>query len=180
MPEVIRRTRDWLRTVVVGLDLCPFARGPLQAGRVRIAASGAGTVQDALEDLGLELDRLLATAPDVLETTLVVYPQVFEGFPDFVDATAIARELVASLAEGVVQLADFHPDYVFAGSPASDPAHRTNRSPYPMWHLLRESSVGRAVDGYPDIAEIPVRNARRLREMDPGRFAEIFEDEAGE
>ena len=166
MPEVVRQTRRWLESVVVGLDLCPFARGPLQAGRVRFAASEAADLSEALAPLGVEIQRLQSTDPQEVETTLIVYAAAFADFGEFVEATSLARELVATLAHGELQLADFHPHYVFADVPASDPANRTNRSPHPMWHLLRESSVSRAVDSHPDVHGIPERNAALLRQID--------------
>jgi len=166
MPDPVGLTRRWLRDVVVDLDLCPFARGPLQAGRVRIATSDAAETAAALADLGLELQRLQDADPGEIETTLLVFRTAFSKFPDFLEATAVARDLVAAVAGGVMQLADFHPDYVFAGVSRTDPSNWTNRSPFPMWHLLRESSVARAVAGHPDIHSIPGRNVTLLRQMD--------------
>jgi uncharacterized protein len=174
MPDEVGRTRRWLQEVVVNLDLCPFARGPLQAGRVRIARSDAKDTVSALSDLGLELQRLLVAEPGELETTLVVFSVAFPQFADFLEATALARDLVASVAEGVLQVADFHPEYAFADVAKTDPSNWTNRSPFPMWHVLRESSVARAVEGHPDAYGIPERNVALLREMDVRSLKEMI------
>jgi len=176
MPESAEQTRVWLQRVVVGLDLCPFARGPLQAGRVRIAVSDALDLAGALGDLGLECERLVGADPEDLETTLVVYPNIFRDFGEFCHATLVARDLLQKLGvEGVVQLADFHPDYVFADVPMDDPANATNRSPHPVWHLLRESSVGRAAASHPDIHGIPARNEQLLRGMHSDALRDLLD-----
>lgn len=175
MSESVAQTRRWLEQMVVGLDLCPFARGPLQAGRVRIAVSVATDLEMALADLGVEFERLVGTPTEQLETTLLVFGSMFGDLEDFLDATELARALLtASELDGELQLADFHPDYVFADVPEDDPANATNRSPNPIWHLLRETSVGRAADGHPDVGSIPERNQRLLRGMDPEKLRKLL------
>lgn len=169
--EVAARTRTWLGDVVVGLDLCPFARGPLEGGRVRIVVSEATDLEAALTDLWMELDRLTGTPVKALETTLLVVPGCLGDFEDYLDALHVAEGILAQRGfEGIVQIASFHPDYCFADAAPGDPANHTNRSPFPMFHLLREDSVTRAVDGHPDIAAIPERNAALLRTLDPRRL----------
>jgi len=175
-------TRRFVERVVIGLGLCPFARAPWEADRVDVVVSGARSEAALLGDLGRAIDRLLATPAAELETTLLVHPHVlgdFETFNDFldeVDALLAERDL-----EGVLQVASFHPDYRFAGAPPDDPADATNRSPWPMLHLLREASVGAAVEAHPDAASIPERNVAVLRELGAERvralLASLREDE---
>jgi hypothetical protein len=119
-----------------------------------------------LGELERELLRLQAVDPEQVDTTLLIHPQVLGDFYDFNDFLAEVDELVEKLGlEGELQVASFHPDYCFAGSAADDPANYTNRSPYPMLHLLREASVTRAVDTFPDTESIPERNVELLRGM---------------
>jgi len=173
--RVERETRRFVERVVIGLGLCPFARAPWEAGRVGVVVSGARSEAALLGDLSGEIDRLLAAPPDALETTLLVHPHVlgdFETFNDFLDE---ADALLAERGlEGVLQVASFHPDYRFAGAPPDDPAHATNRSPWPMLHLLREASVGAAVDAHPDAEAIPARNVALLRELGAERVRELL------
>ena len=144
MPEsqsVIDATRRWVDRLVVGENLCPFAKRELVQDRVRFAVSGAQNDMSLLEDLGAELERLLAQ-PE-LETTLLIHPQVLTEFLDFNDFLGQADELLRrSGLEGVFQLASFHPHYQFAGTDPDDAENYTNRSPYPVLHLLREALTG--------------------------------------
>jgi hypothetical protein len=169
-------TRRFVERVVIGLGLCPFARAPWEAGQVDVVVSRAQTESELLEDLAGELDRLQATPTEVLETTLLVHPHVLARFDDFNAFLDPAEDLLAARElEGVLQIASFHPDYRFAGAPDDDPANATNRSPWPMLHLLREASVGAAVDAHPDAAAIPERNVSLLREMAPGRVRALLD-----
>lgn len=160
---VVARTQRWIDAVVIGLELCPFAKASIAAGRLRIAVTDAAE-PDALRDaLVAELRRLAGAK---LDSTLLVAPDALPDFPAFNDFLDVADgALRAESLEGVIQIASFHPGYRFAGSPADDVANHTNRSPYPMLHLLREDAVARAVDAHPDPEGIPRRNAERLRAL---------------
>lgn len=159
-------TRKWLERAVLGLDLCPFARGPWDGGRVRIVVSPATTPEALAEALHDELKHLARADPARLETTLLVHPGVHADFLDFNDFLDVADSLLEALElEGVIQVASFHPDYRFADVPDEDPSHCTNRSPYPTLHLLRESSIERAVAAYGDTDAIFERNIETLRRI---------------
>jgi hypothetical protein len=159
-------TRAWVDAVVVGLGLCPFASEVLAAGRVRLVESSARSGADLLGALDRELAHLLRTPVTECDTTLLVHPHALRDFVDYNDFLDVAEALLRERGcEGVVQIASFHPDYVFAGAPADDPANWTNRSPHPMLQLLREESIADAIAVHPDVAAIPVRNAARLREL---------------
>jgi len=161
---VVAAVRTWLQAFVVELDLCPFAGGPLRAGRVRIAVAEATDLEAAVGALLLEAERL--DEDEDVETSLLVIPDLFPDFEDFLDVTAAAEEVFrVSGYDGIYQIVAFHPEFRFADSDPADPANGTNRSPFPMWHLLRESSVERAIEGHPDVASIPARNAELLREL---------------
>ena len=164
-PEILA-TRRWLERAVIGLDLCPFARGVHQGRRIRYVLSGANSPEALLEDLARELLFLRDADPLECETTLLVHPGVFGDFLDFNDFLDAVDGAVEELGlEGELQVASFHPDYQFAGTEPDDIGNFTNRSPYPTLHLLRESSIERAVESHPDIDGIPDRNIRTMRAL---------------
>jgi hypothetical protein len=164
--EVLEETRDWIEQVVVGLGLCPFAESPLRADRVRIVVSDARDAEALARDLAREIAHLDREPAERVETTVLVHPHAlahFEDFNRFLDVGDLLLERLGCVGE--IQIASFHPDYCFAGASSEDVANATNRSPYPMLHLLREASVARAVAAHPDPGGIPARNAERLRAL---------------
>jgi uncharacterized protein len=163
---VLDRTARWVTDVVIGLNLCPFAKAVQVKGQVRYVVSAADTVLALRVELQRELLALQAADPEQLDTTLLIHPRVLTNFFDYNDFLGDADDLLQELElEGELQLASFHPDYCFADCASDDPANYTNRSPYPMLHLLREASVTRAVDAYPDTTKIYERNVETLRNM---------------
>ncbi len=159
-------TRRWLENVVIGLNLCPFAGAPWRQGRIRFEVSEATTQQQLAEDLSDELLALQASDPAERETTLLIHPRVLGDFLDYNDFLDVADRLLVGLElDGTIQVASFHPDYRFADSQPSDAANCTNRSPYPMLHLLRESSIEAATAGMADPDTIFERNIRTLRHL---------------
>ncbi|SET41408.1 DUF1415 domain-containing protein [Marinobacter segnicrescens] len=158
---IIDTTRQWVEKVVIDLNLCPFARRELVNNRIRFTVTGAQTPDALLMELQHELLRL--TDDDSIETTLLIHPEVLRDFPDYNDFLDVADGLVQLLElEGVLQIASFHPQYQFAGTTENAVENYTNRSPWPMLHLLRESSLERAIASYPDTADIPARNIERV------------------
>jgi uncharacterized protein len=163
---VIAATRNWLEKAVIGLNLCPFARAVYADNRIRYAVSDATTAEALLETLALELQALADADEAMTETTLLIHPLVMGDFLDYNDFLEVADALVADLGfEGVLQVASFHPQYQFADSGAGDVENCTNRSPYPTLHLLRESSVERAVAAHPDTEQIYRDNIKTLRQL---------------
>lgn len=159
-----KATRQWLENVVIGLNLCPFARKELVNNRIRFVESPADSEEGLLLELQQEL-RFLHEHPET-ETTLLVHPGVLTDFDDYNDFLAAADGLLEHLElEGVYQIASFHPAYRFAGTGPDDAENYTNRSPFPMRHLLREASVERALDAYPDPGSIPERNIALMQEI---------------
>jgi hypothetical protein len=164
--EIIAKTRHWLEAAVIGLNLCPFAKPVYAKEQIRYAVSGAGTPEALLEELIGELQSLAAADPAAIETTLLIHPAVFTDFLDYNDFLGVAEAAVEDLGlSGILQIASFHPRYQFAGTAPDDIENYTNRSPYPMLHLLREASVERAVEAFPDAAEIYERNIATLRRL---------------
>ena len=163
---VEQQVRRWLERAVIGLNLCPFAKAVYVKQQVRIVVSDASTERALLEELGEELALLRDTPVEQIDTTLLVHPQVLGDFLDYNDFLGDADALVEALAlDGVLQVASFHPDYQFAGSEPDDADNLTNRAPFPILHLLREASIDRAVDAYPDPDAIIERNIATVREL---------------
>lgn len=163
---VVAATRTWLERAVIGLNLCPFAQPVHLHGRIRYFVSAARSPAQLLEDLMAELNALDADDPRQCETTLLIHPHVLTDFSDYNDFLGRADDAVAELGlEGVIQVASFHPRYQFEDAGADDIDNYTNRSPYPMLHLLRESSVERAVTTYPDTTAIYRKNIDTLRRL---------------
>ena len=163
---VIAETRDWVEKAVIGLNLCPFAKAVYLNDRIRYCVSEAQSEDALLADLSRELQALHAADPKICETTLLIHPRVLADFLDYNDFLGEAEATLEALGlTGEIQLASFHPRYQFAGSGPDDIENYTNRSPYPMLHLLRESSVERATAAGEDLAAIGERNMETLRRL---------------
>jgi hypothetical protein len=166
--EIIAITRQWLERAVIGLNLCPFAKGVHVKGQIRYVVSAAQTEDALLDDLERELKFLVETAPEDTDTTLLITPDVLTDFDDFTNFLDLAEVVLRTHGlVGVLQVASFHPDYVFAGAEADDIANHTNRAPYPTLHLIREASLARATAAFPDAADIYERNIETLRKLGP-------------
>jgi hypothetical protein len=159
-------TQEWLQDWVLGYGLCPFAHKPHREKLIRIKVlefKDEVTLSDAIL---LECKRLLVTTPSELETTLVVVNHWVEDFMAYWDFTAYIESLmVRNNYEGIIQLATFHPKYIFAGEAETDPSVFTNRSPFPVFHLLREDSLSKAIETYPKVELIPQRNIEYMRQF---------------
>lgn len=164
--EVILRTRCWLEKSVIGLNLCPFAEAAYRADLVRFYVSEQRSASGLLEELRSELLGLHAADPSTCETALLIHPWVLNDFLEYNDFLDVCDAAVSDLQlEGELQVASFHPKYQFAGTASEDIDNYTNRSPYPMLHLLREASVARAIAAVGDTDEIYRRNIRTLRAL---------------
>lgn len=163
---VEEQTRAWLERAVIGLNLCPFAKAVHVKGQIHYATSQAASAEELLADLGRELDGLMALDAMVRDTTLLIAPHCLHDFLDFNDFLAEAEDLLHDRGlDGLLQLASFHPQYQFAGTGQDDITNFTNRSPYPMLHLLREDSIERAVQAFPQPEAIYEANMQTLREL---------------
>jgi hypothetical protein len=161
-------TRRWLERAVIGLNLCPFAKAVLVKQQVHFAVTEAHEAGGVLDAFAHELDALVALEASERDTTLLVVPSGMDDFFTFLDVVARAERLVRKRGlAGVVQVATFHPRFVFADADEDDIANCTNRSPYPTLHLLREESMDRAVASFPDPAAIYEANMERLRALGP-------------
>jgi hypothetical protein len=161
--EVIEQTKQWVEKVVVGCNFCPFAAREVKRGSIHYQVEESAMLKVCLESFILECARL--DNDSSIETTLLVFPNAFQKFNDYLDAVALAEKLLKMHKyEGVYQVASFHPLYRFSKTPANDAANYTNRSIYPMLHLLREESIEKALLHYADPEQIPERNTSFARE----------------
>ena len=173
--HIVQAVRQWVNTFVVGMNLCPFARYEMVNNRVRFATTRAITEEQLLMSLQDELE-LLGSDPST-ETTLLIHPGVLQDFYDYNQFLSFADKLLLDMGlEGIYQVASFHPDYQFGGTNPDDAENYTNRSPYPLLHLIREASLERAIAAYSDVDQIPVRNVALMNSMGPGKLRELFED----
>ncbi|OGB03791.1 MAG: peptidase [Burkholderiales bacterium RIFCSPHIGHO2_12_FULL_61_11] len=164
--EVLEKTRHWLETAVIGLNLCPFAKAAYVKNQARLVVSHARHADDLLEELDRELDLLVATPAEETDTTLLIHPTLFDDFLDFNDFLEIAEGVVSEHGlEGVLQLASFHPQFQFDGTEPDDIGNYTNRAPFAILHLLREESVARAVAVFPEAETIFEQNIETLQKL---------------
>jgi len=162
--QVISSVRHWVENIVIGLDLCPFARRELIANRLHFSVSDAVTSEQLLQDLQTALQQLVDSP--AIETTLLIHPDVLQDFSDYNQFLDAADALLCEMdLEGVYQIASFHPAYQFYGTEAEDARNYSNKSPYPMLHLLNEASVEKAIANYPDSDLIPERNEALLESL---------------
>ena len=163
---IIDHTKQWLEKAVIGLNLCPFAKAPYAKQQIRITVSHAKHLDGFLEDLDKELQLLAETSPDKIETTLLIHPTLFADFELFNDCLDLADQAIDdNNLEGIIQIASFHPNFQFEGTEPGDISNYTNRSPYPTLHLIRESSISKAAEAFPDASTIFNRNIELLEKM---------------
>lgn len=172
---VIERTRHWIADVVIGLNLCPFARRVFDAGLIRYEVTEAADAETLAAVLIQELRALAEIPTNEVETALLIHPNALTDFRDYNDFVIETESLIADLGlEGVIQIAGFHPHYQFAGTQPKDVENYTNRSPYPMLHLLREDSITAVNDDPEKLAEIPQRNIETLRRLGRKRIEALL------
>ena len=163
---VIAATQRWLERAVIGLNLCPFAKAVQVKNQVRYVVSQATTQEELLSDFLNELEFLAETPSEKIDTTLLIHPGVLTDFLDYNDFLDVVDEALEDMdLEGELQVAGFHPQYQFADTQPEDIENFTNRSPYPMLHLLRESSVAMAVSAFPEAEKIFDKNIETLRKL---------------
>ena len=163
--SIIEKAVDnWLDQVVIGLNLCPFAAFPRKNQKIRLKVSQAHDHESLLADIQEEIMYLDGQTIDKLETTLVIVPYMLQDFYDYNDALGLVEAMLEEMGwEGHYQVASFHPDYQFAETEADDAENLTNRAPYPIFHLLRERSVEKAIETYEgDVADIPEINIEKV------------------
>lgn len=173
--DAIAATRHWLEQAVIGLNLCPFAKGVHLKQQIRWVESPARDAESLLADLVRELQFLAEADPATVDTTLLIHPHALNDFLDYNDFLDLADTAVEELGfDGVLQVASFHPDYQFEGTARDDVGNLSNRSPHPTLHLLREDSIDRAVAAFPEAATIYERNIETLRRLGVDRWRALM------
>ena len=163
---VIDTTRRWISRMVIGLDLCPFAQRVFKADKIRYVVTDAQDETTLLKELSDELKALASSQISLVETTLLIHPRAFGNFLDYNDFLGVGDRLLGELGlRGAIQIASFHPDYRFADTDPDAVENYTNRSPFPMLHLLREKSISEVASDPNALAEIPRRNIETLRSL---------------
>lgn len=164
--SVIALTQAWITEAVIGLNLCPFAKAVYVKQQIRYVVSHAETEAELAEELLRELQHLHTSDAEAIDTTVLIHPRVLQDFLDYNSFLDVADEVLLDAGlEGELQIASFHPDYQFADALPDDIDNYTNRSPYPVLHLLRESSIDRAVQAFPEAEAIFERNIATMRDL---------------
>lgn len=174
--KTLHSVRRWLESFVIELNLCPFAKRELVKERVRFSVTEADSPEQLLSDL-LEEFRLLEDDSEI-ETTLLIHPNVLQEFEDYNQFLDLVDALIDQQSlNGIFQVASFHPRYQFADTDSEDVENYSNRSPYPLLHILREASVERQVQNYPDIGDVPRRNIELLRSLGGDKLRAMLRSE---
>ncbi len=175
MDKVQQETLQWLKEVVIGLNLCPFAAKPFKKDQIRIAVSEGTSEEEVLETLLQEMLLLDNEPADVLETTLVVIPNFLQDFTDYNFFLDWVDALIKQQGyEGTYQVATFHPDYCFSGCEPEDVENLTNRSPYPVIHLIREESISKVLKHFPDPDSIPDTNIETVSKLTQEELQKLY------
>ena len=173
--NIIQATQKWFETIVVGMNLCPFAKREVVKNRVRYTVSEATVLEQLLTELKAELELL--NTDTSIETTLLIHPIMLQDFYDYNDFLELADALLVDMdLDGIYQIASFHPDYQFGGTDFDDAENYTNRSPYQMLHLIREASLEKAVANYPNADDIPERNITLMNELGADKMKALLEE----
>jgi uncharacterized protein len=169
--NAVKATVAWVEDIVIGLNLCPFAKAIHVKQQLRYFVSLADNAEALLEEFKRELKSLVAARPEQIESTLLIHPNVLSDFQDYLHFLVVCDATLEELElDGIIQVASFHPDYQFAGTAKGDVTNYSNRSPFPTLHLLRESSVSRAVESLPDAAAIYESNIATLQRIGESRM----------
>lgn len=174
-PTALEQTIDWFNRAVLGLNLCPFAHAPARANAIRWVVVEKATPQSLLESLTAEIAKLQSTPEEVLATTVLIAKSGCEDFEDYLDMLCFFNDWLEEAGHsGEFQLASFHPRYQFEGLSPDDRANWTNRSPLPLFHIIREASITRAIDAGADVDAIPERNVAELEKLPAKKMRELF------
>jgi hypothetical protein len=172
---VIAQTKLWLEKAVIGLNLCPFAKGVHIKDQIRYFVSHATTTEELIKDLMAELEVLAEANPEKIDTTLLIHPFVMQDFLDYNDFLEVADATLEELdLDGILQVASFHPQYQFEDAAPDDIDNYTNRSPFPTLHLLREDSIDKAVEAFPEAEQIYEKNMQTLRALGHDAWKKLF------
>lgn len=162
---ILQQTQTWVSSFVIGHNLCPFAAKPFRENRIRYRVMANETLEKHTEIL-MQEGHFLFDGAKAWDTTLLIYPEQWTHFQDYLDFIVVMDDCIDKVGwRGDLQLATFHPQYQFAGEDPHGPTHFTNRSPFPMLHLLLEDQVETAIHTHPNTKLIPNRNKEQMEEL---------------
>jgi len=162
--KAIQHTKNWLKTVIIAHNICPFAKREFDKESIHYEVIHSAEMEEQLQSL-ISNCQLLDSDKN-LETSLLIFPKGLNDFDDYLDFLAMANALLEKQGyEGIYQLASFHPNYCFEGVEADDASNYTNRAPYPTLHLIREASLEKVLENYPEPEKIPQRNIEYTRQL---------------
>jgi len=172
--DFIKKTKSWIHNFVIGLNICPFAGHPFREDKIRYRLEETESVEKLIGTLMEELIFLQKNKSEEIETSILIHPNVLTEFLDYNDFLSVAEALLEEMElEGEIQIASFHPDYQFAGEAKNAPSNYVTRSPFPMLHLLRESSVTKAIEMHPNTEQIPFDNIKKLNDLGLEKIKEM-------
>jgi hypothetical protein len=164
--QIIATTEAWLERAVIGLNLCPFAKAVHIKKQIRYVVSPATNAEELLAEVMRELEVLAESSAEKIETTLLIHPHALNDFLDYNDFLEVVDGALEDMElDGELQVASMHPDYQFADTALDDITNYTNRSPYPTLHLLRESSIEKAVAAFPEAEQIFEKNIETMKAL---------------
>lgn len=177
--EIIKQTTDWLNSVVIGLNLCPFAAKPFKNKNIRLALSHATDDEGIIKDLEAEIERLniynTKNNSGYIETTVLIIPNSLSDFFDYNQFLDRAENLIKQQnLTGIYQIASFHPNYQFGGTLPEDAENLTNRSPYPILHIIREESIEMVLSKFPNADKIPTNNINTVENLTAQQRSALF------
>ncbi|MCX6293809.1 MAG: DUF1415 domain-containing protein [Sphingobacteriales bacterium] len=162
--DIIDTTKSWIEKIVIGLNFCPFAAQPFKSNSIHYEVIAESNLNVVLGEFSKVCNQLLED--ETIETSLIILSEHFDDFEQYLDMIDLCEQLlIMENLEGVFQVASFHPQYLFAGSNESDASNYTNRSPFPMIHILREYSLTTAIDKHIDVDAIPENNIKNARNL---------------
>tara|TARA_B110000014_G_C20098212_1_gene575987 strand:+ start:1018 stop:1569 length:552 start_codon:yes stop_codon:yes gene_type:complete len=172
--RITTATKAWIEEIIIGLNFCPFAKKEFVNNTIRYHVSEQVKVKNALVELDAQCQLLQNDSS--IETSLIIYEQGFKSFERYLDLVDLAQDLIETSGfEGQFQLATMHPDYCFEGEAYDDPANFTNRSPYPMLHLIREESMAKVLSVFKNPEQIPEDNIELAHEKGANFFRSVLE-----
>ncbi|MCU4675853.1 DUF1415 domain-containing protein [Catenovulum sp. 2E275] len=171
----LNQVKDWLENIVIGLNLCPFAKKPFKQKQIHYLVTDSTNDYDLLTELYDQLVLLDNAAESEIETSIIIMTEHLIDFDQYNDFLDLADQLIDNNDwRGVFQIASFHPDYQFAGTNPADAENLTNRSPFPLLHLLRENSLDKAVESHPNVDAIPQQNILKMNQLTKQQISELF------
>lgn len=171
--KIIEEVKVWIEKIVIGLNLCPFASHPFRNNLIKYQLSSTSHLEAILEEVTKEFEYLLSKKKEEVETCIIILKNGFDDFEAYLELYYLAEELLIHF-ENKLQLASFHPNYQFEEEDIDDKSNYSNRSPYPLIHILRTESVSHAVDNYDDVNNIPLNNKDLLNTMSNEEFDRLF------